>query len=46
MESNTAILQKIEKLIDKLNYETAKIEIVGKGWSATLEKEKQTKIGF
>lgn len=40
------ILNKIEHWIDKLPYQSAKVEIVMKNQTLTLEKNKQNPIGF
>lgn len=44
--TNTKIIERIDKLIDKMDYKTAYIEIQTKNNKFTLEKEKQNKIGF
>ena len=44
--TNIKIIERIDKLIDKMDYKTAYIEIQTKNNKFTLEKEKQNKIGF
>ena len=40
------ILERIEKLIDKLPYENATVKITGKGETYELNKDKPTPCGF
>ena len=42
----TTVLNRIGKIIDNMNYETAYIEIQTKDNKYTLNKEKQRVIGF
>lgn len=44
--TNIKIIERIDKLIDKMDYKTAYIEIQTKNNKFTLEKEKQNKIRF
>lgn len=44
--TNLKILERIDNLIDKMEYKTAYVEIQTKNTKYTLEKEKNNKIGF
>ena len=44
--TNTKILERIDNLIDKMEYKTAYIKIQAKDNKYILEKEKNNKIGF
>ena len=44
--TNNKIIERIENLIDKMEYKTAYVEIQTKNTKYTLEKEKNNKIGF
>lgn len=44
--TNIKIIERIDELIEKMDYKTAYIEIQTKNNKFTLEKEKQNKIGF
>ena len=44
--TNIKIIERIDKLIDKMDYKTAYVEIQTKNNKFILEKEKKNKIGF
>ena len=44
--TNIKIIERIDKLIDKMDYKTAYVEIQIKNNKFILEKEKKNKIGF
>lgn len=44
--TNNKIIERINNLIDKMEYKTAYVEIQTKNTKYTLEKEKNNKIGF
>lgn len=44
--TNIKIIERINKLIDKMDYKTAYVEIQTKNNKFILEKEKKNKIGF
>lgn len=44
--TNNKIIERIENLIDKMEYKTAYVEIQTKNNKYILEKEKNNKIGF
>ena len=44
--TNNKIIERINNLIDKMEYKTAYVEIQTKNTKYTLEKDKNNKIGF
>lgn len=44
--TNNKIIERIENLIDKMEYKTVYVEIQTKNTKYILEKEKNNKIGF
>ena len=44
--TNIKIIERIDKLIDKMDYKTTYVEIQTKNNKFILEKEKKNKIGF
>ena len=44
--TNNKIIERIENLIDKMEYKTAYVEIQTKNTKYILEKEKNNKVGF
>ena len=44
--TNIKIIERIDKLIDKMDYKTAYVEIQTKNNKFILEKEKKNKTGF
>ena len=44
--TNNKIIERIENLIDKMEYKTVYVEIQTKNNKYILEKEKNNKIGF